>query len=339
MATEKINITDTLRLNIIEKRKELGMSSYELSEKIGNGHSKFWLQNIESGKTKKILKDDLIKIYMILEKTDDPEDVIDTIEQLIKQSISENGRNWYELIDISEEFSEIYEENDLMDKLDEFLDEQLIPEIRNRVFGMSTNQKQAALTGLQHLYYSLYKNSELAFALLSIPVYGVNEMNRNEHTDALNDLLMLYSKFNDLSKKNNSHDRIISMKEFDKEFNAIAKEWIAIAFNNFKGIISTLYSEIHKKNPDIYSIMQSFTTDVSFIIERGQPNVLKHYLKSWQIYTGKDFATHIKDCVKWFLGFGNEYDLPSIFEAVDRSQLDEIYDFLNNYGDIPIPIT
>ena len=44
MATEKITITDNLRLNIIERRKNLGISSYELSEKIGNGHSKFWLQ-------------------------------------------------------------------------------------------------------------------------------------------------------------------------------------------------------------------------------------------------------------------------------------------------------
>ena len=51
MATEKINITDTLRLNIVERRKALGISSYGLSEKIGNGHSKFWLQNIENGKT------------------------------------------------------------------------------------------------------------------------------------------------------------------------------------------------------------------------------------------------------------------------------------------------
>ena len=96
MATEKINITDTLRLNIVERRKALGISSYDLSEKIGNGHSKFWLQNIENGKTKKILKDDLIKIYMILEKTDDPDDVIDTIEQLLKQSIGKKQRNWYD---------------------------------------------------------------------------------------------------------------------------------------------------------------------------------------------------------------------------------------------------
>ena len=54
MAIDKIEITDRLRNHIIEIRKERGLSSYKLSEE--SGHSKFWLQNIESGKTKKINK-------------------------------------------------------------------------------------------------------------------------------------------------------------------------------------------------------------------------------------------------------------------------------------------
>lgn len=338
MATEKIIVTDDLRLNIIERRKNMGISSYELSEKIGNGHSKFWLQNIESGKTKKILKDDLIKIYMILEKTDEPEDVIDTIEQLLKQSIGKKGRNWYELIDISDEFSEIYVEDDLMDIVDDLLDDQLVSRIRDTIFGMSTNQKQAALTVLQHLNYSFYKNPDLAFTLLSIPVYGVSDTDESEHIAALNDLLSLYSKFKSLSIKNNSIETIHEWQKYDTYFDSLAKEWIATALDNFKKLISKLYTEIQKETPDIYSIMRSFTTDVSFMIERGQPNVLKHYLKSWQIYTGKEFATHIKDCVKWFLAFDREYDLPIIYDVVDQSQLDEIYEFLNNYGDINAPI-
>ena len=77
MATEKIAITDKLRNDIIERRKQEALSSYELSEK--SGHSKFWLQNIESGKTKKISKSDLLSIYKILLYTDDSEDVIDDV--------------------------------------------------------------------------------------------------------------------------------------------------------------------------------------------------------------------------------------------------------------------
>ena len=339
MATEKIVVTDDLRLNIIERRKNMGISSYELSEKIGNGHSKFWLQNIESGKTKKILKDDLIKIYMILEKTDDPEDVIDTIEQLLKQSIGKKRRNWYELIDIADEFSEIYDEDSLMNIVDDLLDDQLVSRIRNTIFGMSANQKQAALTVLKNLNYSFYKNPDLAFTLLSIPVYGVSGTDESEHVTALNDLLSLYSKFKNLSIKNNSMETIHEWQKFDTYFDSLAKEWISTALDNFKALISKLYSEIYKENPDIYSITRNFTTDVSFMIERGQPNVLKHYLKSWQVHTGKEFVIHIKDCIKWFIGFGEEYELPFIFDVVDSSQLEEIYEFLNNYGDIQIPIT
>ncbi len=339
MIAEKITISTKLRLDIIERRKDIGMSSYELSEQVGNGHSKFWLQNIENGKTKKIAKDDLIKIYMIITKSDDPENAIFHIEQVLNQNIGNTIRPWYELIDISSDFSEIYDEDDLMDELDNLLDDQLIPEIRNTIFGMSTNQKQAALTSLQHLYYSLYKNSDLAYALLGIPVYGVEEFNENEHTTALNDLLALYAKFNDLSIKNKSIDTIRDMKEQDEYFDGLSKQWIHEALENFKKIISKLENAINEENPDIFTLMRDFTTDVSFLIERGQPNVLKHYLKSWQMYTGKDFATHIKDCVNWFVGFGNEYDLPSLYTVVDEKQIEKICAYLNNYGPIHKPMS
>ena len=334
MANMKIAITNKLRLDIIERRKNIGMSSYTLSEKIGNGHSKFWLQNIECGKTKKIMKDDLIKIYMTLNNTDDPDEVIYDIEQVLNQNISEKERQWYELIDISTDFSEIYDEESLMDTLDSLLDDQIIPEIRNTIFGMSTNQKQAALTTLQHLYYSLYKNSDLAYALIGIPVYGIKDLDESEHTKALNDLLSLYSKFYDLSIKNQSMDTIREWQKNDIYFAELSKEWIHNALDSFKDIISKLSNAIHEDNPDIYTLMRNFTTDVSFMIERGQPNVLKHYLKSWQMYTGKDFATHIQDCAKWFMGFQHEYDLPFILNEVDPKQLNQIYEYLNNYGAI-----
>ena len=336
MANEKIAITDNLRLNIVERRKKIGISSYELSEMIGNGHSKFWLQNIENGKTKKITKSDLIKIYMILQKTDDPDDVIDTIEQLLKQNIGKNIREWYELIDISPESSEIYDEDELMDILDELLENGLNTKIRNTIFGMSTNQKQAALTVLQHFYYSLYKNPDLAYTLLSIPVYGVNDSNNSEHITALNDILSLYTKFNSLAEKNNSIDLIHKWQKHDEYFHSLAIESINTALENLKELISILYQEIHKQSPNFYPIVRQFTTDVSFMIERGQPNVLKHYLKSWQIYNGKEFALHIENCIKWFLEFQDEYDLPFIFDEIDQNQVKEIYEYLNNYGDIEV---
>lgn len=123
---------------------------------------------------------------------------------------------------------------------------------------MSTNQKQAALTALKHFYYSLYKNSDLAFALIGVKVYGVNEMDKSEYNSALNSLLSMYAKFNDLSTKNNSMNTIQKWQQQDEYFNALAKEWINTALDNFKNLINKLYNEIHKKEPDIYSIMNNF---------------------------------------------------------------------------------
>ena len=57
------------------------------------------------------------------------------------------------------------------------------------------------------------------------------------------------------------------------------------------------------------------------------------------MYTGKDFATHIKDCVNWFVGFGNEYDLPSLYTVVDEKQIEKICAYLNNYGPIHKPMS
>ena len=101
MATEKISLTDQLRNNIVTLRKELGISAYELSEK--SNHSKYWLPNIESGKTQKIGKNDLFSIYKILLNDDDPESVFYYIEKIINQNLY-GVKEWDQLIPIDEHF-------------------------------------------------------------------------------------------------------------------------------------------------------------------------------------------------------------------------------------------
>lgn len=334
MTTEKITITDKLRYDIIERRKSLGFSSYDLSERTGNGHSKFWLQNIESGKTKKISKQDLLALYMTMEDTDDEDYVTLQIEGILNQNISDSSKEWYELINISSEYAENYDNDSLMDKLDEFLEDEIIPQIRNSIFGMSINQKQAALSALQNFYYSLYMNSDLAFALINIPLFGISLLDKKEYYEAINDLLAIGAKYNDLVIKNKSLERIKSWKERDKYYEVINKQTIHIALKNFQNIFQEMYSLIGSDNIDMFEFVRKFNTDVSFMIERGQPNVLKHYLKSFQIHTGKEFAIHIEDCIKWFIGFQYDYDLPFIYDVIDQEQLNELYAFLNNYGEI-----
>lgn len=334
MAAEKIIITDRLRLDIIEKRKNRGISSYELSERTGNGHSKFWLQNIESGKTKKISKDDLIALYMAMDGDSDKESVTYELENVLNQSIGNTSRQWYELVNISDKYSEIYDEDELMDTLDELLEENIIYEIRNSVFGMSTNQKQAALTALQNFYYSLYKNPDLAFALINIPIYGVKEMDKEEHDTALNDLLAISAKYNDLVIKNNSLETIETWFERDKYYEEINKHTIQTALVNFKNILNEILEASKTDNPDLHELTYKFNTDVTFMIERGQPNVTKHYLKSFRIYDGKGFAKHIDECYTWFRGFDSEYGIKNLYSVITKDLLNSVYAYLNTVGEI-----
>ncbi|RKI53700.1 XRE family transcriptional regulator, partial [bacterium D16-51] len=285
MASDKITITDRLRIDIIEKRKSRGISSYELSERTGNGHSKFWLQNIESGKTKKITKENLISLYMAMDGEDaDKDNTTLEIERILNQSIGDNYKQWYELIDISDDFAENYDDDNLMDTLDELLENNIIDEIRNAVFGMSVNQKQAALTALQNFYYSLYKNSDLAFALINIPIYGVKELDTEQHNAALNDLLAISAKYNDLVLKNNSLETIKTWFERDKYYAELNKRTIQTAFVNFKNILIEILETSKQVTPNLHELANKFNMDVTFMIERGQPNVTKHYLKSFRIY-------------------------------------------------------
>ena len=120
MAVEKIDITDKLKKNIIELRKNKSLSSYELSEAIG--HSKYWLQNIESGKTKKIKKTDLISIYNILLDDEEETDVSEYIESILNQRISSEHKSWYDFIEVDEEYEEILNDDDLDCELDELVD-------------------------------------------------------------------------------------------------------------------------------------------------------------------------------------------------------------------------
>lgn len=335
MATDKITITDRLRYDIIEKRKSRGISSYELSELTGNGHSKFWLQNIESGKTKKITKQDLISLYMAMDGDDADEDNATLeIESVLNQSIGNDYKQWYELITISEDFAENYDEEDLMDELDDFLEYKIVEEIRNIIFGMSINQKQAAMTALQNFYYSLYKNPDLAFALINIPIYGVKELDKEQHNTALNDLLAISAKYNDLVIKNKSLETIKTWHERDKYYEEINKQTIQTAFINFKNILLEILDTRNIDNPDLHQLVYRFNRDVTFMIERGQPNVTKHYLKSFHIYDGKSFIKHIDECYTWFRGFDTMYGVENLYTEIPKELINSVYDYLDTVGEI-----
>lgn len=335
MSNEKITVTDRLRIDIIEKRKSKGISSYALSERTGNGHSKFWLQNIESGKTKKISKDDLISLYMAMDGDDADEDNTKLeIESILNQPIGDDGKEWHELVNISEDFAENYDDDDLMDALDDLLYKKIVDEIRNAVFGMSIYQKQAALTALQNFYYSLYKNPELAFALINIPIYGVKLMDKGQYNAALNDLLAISAKYNDLVIKNNSLEVIKEWFQMDKYYEKKDTLTIKTALDNFHNILIEILESSKISKPDLYQLAQKFKKNVTLTIEQGQPNAIKNYLKSFQIHDGNGFIKHIGECYTWFCNFEKEYKIKNLSTIIPKSLLDSVYAYLSTIGEI-----
>ena len=78
MIPDKIELNKTIVNKIVEIRGKLGLSSYQLSEKMGK--SKFWLNNVENNKTKNISKDDLVNILSYI--YDERNEIENTIEKL-----------------------------------------------------------------------------------------------------------------------------------------------------------------------------------------------------------------------------------------------------------------
>lgn len=331
MAREKINITDKLRTNIIELRKERSISAYDLSE--SSGHSKYWLSNIESGKTQKIAKDDLISLYKVLYNTDE-EEASEYIERIINQQVGTDRKPWYELVKINEDFEDLYSEDDLDLALEELLDQKLCDLIRSKFADMSVEKKQAALSALSNLYASFYLSPELAFPLINIPVFGIDQDNEAEYSSTLNEIMSTSAKYEDFVVKNHSREKMLSRKEFENRMQKILTQTIHLAFENFVAFIPELYAAILLKNPDLAELANKLNVDVSFVIERGQPNALKIHLKHFRIYNGADFAEHLLECIRFFDGFQERYDLPNIYDSVDRNTIDTICQYLEDYGEI-----
>ena len=159
-------------------------------------------------------------------------------------------------------------------------------------------------------------------------------MNEDEHNAALNDLLAINAKYNDLVIKNNSLETIREWNEFDKHFEKISKQTIQTAFINFKKILLEILEASKTENPNLHELARKFNMDVTFAIERGQPNAIKHYLKSFHISDGKSFDKHIDECYIWFRGFDSQYGIENLYNVISTDLINSVYNYLNTVGKI-----
>ena len=277
------------------------------------------------------------KIYNILLDDEEETDVSEYIESILNQRISSEHKSWYDFIEVDEEYEEILNDDDLDCELDELVDMNICDLIRGEFCNMSTTQKQAALTALNNLYYSFRFNPDLAFALVNIPIYGIDRTKIQEYESTLNELMALSAKYQDFVEKNNLASTIKRWKELDAYYEVEDKKNIHLAYNNFIDYFEELETGLQSKNIDLYELSGKLTTDVCFIIERGQPNALKQYLQHFRIYDGNDFALCIDECFKFFVGFETKYELPFIYDDISYGRLQFVCNALMKYDEIPRP--
>ena len=336
MATEKITITDQLRNNIIEERKEIEYTASDLSEE--SGHSKYWLANIESGKTKKISKEDLISIYKILLDDDDEENILDYVERIINQPIAGKIKNWYELIDIEDQYEDMLDFLYLESELDD-----LLKDIRNRITQQfnwaNTHHQQAILTSLLHFQRSIVVNPELAFSTLYLPTYCTSIMHPEEFNSVLSDLLQLAAKFNDLVVKNNSLETVAVYLDEEKKQIERNKKTGKIALDNLKSILGVISNLKDMQDPNLESFRNLFYSSVVYLINEIQPHTLGDgipYLP--EINTGRAFSHLITICYYWLSDRQEELALPNVEKYIPKDLYNSAKEVLENVSKINDPV-
>lgn len=83
MLPDKIKITSELIQTIVSKRNDLGLTAYQLSEKLNKNKS--WIPNIENMRTKNINKEESILLFSYLLNTSN-----DETEKYLEVFIREN---------------------------------------------------------------------------------------------------------------------------------------------------------------------------------------------------------------------------------------------------------
>lgn len=332
MATEKITITDQLRNNIIEERKDFHYTASELSEE--SGHSKYWLANIESGKTKKISKEDLISIYKTLFPHNDEENILDHIERIINQPLSSKLKKWYELIDIENQYENMLNPLDRVSEL-----KSLCKDIFERLykeFSVSdAHQQQAILTCLLHFQRSFIINPELAFPTLYLPTYCTNFMCTEEFNSVLSDILQLAAKFNDLVVKNNSLQYFADYMSAEKEQIEKNKKTGKTALENFKSILSVISNLKDISNLDLKNIRSLFYSSVALLFNDIESYTVGFTIPGLkEIDTGVAFSKLITKCYNWLSDRQKELELPNINQYISEDLYNSAKEVLESVSTI-----
>lgn len=314
MSTEKITVTDQLRSDIVQRRKELEFTAAFLSER--SGHSKYWLSNIENGKTQKISENDLFTIYSILLNEDEYEPIAECLEKILNQPLAHTNKNWYDLIKIEKKYCSVFDTFKLDDFHKELLTD-IIQRINEQYNNGAVQTKQAILTALLHLERTLIVNPSLAFTLLYIPAYCTDENNTDEYNSVLSDILVLAAKFNDLVQKNDSLTIVAQCLKAEKHKMEETKKILITALENFNSILNVIVSLEGAKYPKLGNVCRLFYSSIVELIKKVDAEIVGGYIPYiFHINSGSDFSSLISYCRDWFIRQCHKLSISNLDEYI-----------------------
>ena len=247
-------------------------------------------------------------------------------------------KNWYELIDIEDQYEDMMDFLYLESELDD-----LLKDIQNRITKQfnwaNTHHQQAILTSLLHFQRSIVVNPELAFSTLYLPTYCTSIMHPEEFNSVLSDLLQLAAKFNDLVVKNNSLETVAVYLDEEKKQIERNKKTGKIALDNFKSILGVVANLKGMPDPDLESLRNLFYSSVVFLINEIQPNTVGDgipYLP--QIDTGKAFSHLVTICYYWLSDRQEELALPNVEKYIPKDLYNSAKEVLENVSKINDPV-
>lgn len=205
---------------IICKRKALNCTASALSTQIGK--SKFWLSNIESGKSKTVSECDIIKLFSILLNNTDEDFIKDYIGIFTKYSTSLNSKNWIHAIPLPDQIQELNSDEDFEHEFS-FLIETLNDSYCD-MMNLPIDQRRLFLAGLTNLNTNILLNINLTSLLMCIPLCRKDSLTTAESTSLNEELANLYITFESLALKKKRGIDISIQKELAKEKLALQKE-------------------------------------------------------------------------------------------------------------------
>lgn len=227
---DKIILADYILEDLVDRRKDMGLSAYALSEKLEK--SKFWISNFENKKVKYIAREDLKTIYSFF-FNDSNFDVNQYLDKLQQKNDAQLKGSWLKTGNVLPKYIDTNTEDDILDIYEDLIDE--FKDESAACYEYSLQSQKIFVSALSELCTSLQNDPDLTTLMMSIPLSVTQLLSPEERYALKKDLLRLYQKCTTL------FDEKIVEKQHTEELDALQKQ-------NLQFIGNTLLMKVQEFN-------------------------------------------------------------------------------------------